>query len=203
MGVPKVFCAGGTAAGPVVGGLTGIDMRRVREGGVLDEATGKWGIRVNRVELKSIDPPKSIIDAMEKQLRAERDKRAAVLTAEGLRQAQILTAEGAKQSAILTAEGQARAQVLLADGQAKAIDTVFAAIHQGRPDPELLAYQYLQVLPKIAEGSGSQVWMIPSELTKALEGFASAFGSSTTTSAGVAHEPTGPPLARVAATGRP
>ena len=171
--------------------------------GVLDEATGKWGIRVNRVELKAIDPPKSIIDAMEKQLRAERDKRAAILTAEGLRQSQILTAEGAKQSAILTAEGQARAQVLLADGQAKAIDTVFSAIHAGRPDPELLAYQYLQVLPKIAEGSGSQVWMIPSELTKALEGFASAFGSSTTTSAGVAHEPTGPPLARVAATGRP
>jgi regulator of protease activity HflC (stomatin/prohibitin superfamily) len=171
--------------------------------GVLDEATGKWGIRVNRVELKAIDPPKSIIDAMEKQLRAERDKRAAILTAEGLRQSQILTAEGAKQSAILTAEGQARAQVLLADGQAKAIDTVFSAIHAGRPDPELLAYQYLQVLPKIAEGSGSQVWMIPSELTKALEGFASAFGSSTTTSAGVAHEPTGPPLARVTATGRP
>jgi regulator of protease activity HflC (stomatin/prohibitin superfamily) len=171
--------------------------------GVLDEATGKWGIRVNRVELKAIDPPKSIIDAMEKQLRAERDKRAAILTAEGLRQSQILTAEGAKQSAILTAEGQARAQVLLADGQAKAIDTVFSAIHAGRPDPELLAYQYLQVLPKIAEGSGSQVWMIPSELTKALEGFASAFGSSTTTSAGVAHEPTGPPLARVAAPGRP
>src|SRR5947208_2344774 len=145
--------------------------------GVLDEATGKWGIRVNRVELKAIDPPKSIIDAMEKQLRAERDKRAAILTAEGLRQSQILTAEGAKQSAILTAEGQAKAQVLLADGQAKAIDTVFTAIHQGRPDPELLAYQYLQVLPKIAEGSGSQVWMIPSELTKALDGFASAFGS--------------------------
>ncbi|MDT4905012.1 MAG: hypothetical protein QOH52_3028, partial [Pseudonocardiales bacterium] len=70
--------------------------------GVLDEATGKWGIRVNRVELKAIDPPKSIIDAMEKQLRAERDKRAAILTAEGLRQSQILTAEGAKQSTILT-----------------------------------------------------------------------------------------------------
>ncbi len=125
--------------------------------GVLDEATGKWGIRVNRVELKAIDPPKSIIDAMEKQLRAERDKRAAILTAEGLRQSQILTAEGAKQSAILTAEGQAKAQVLMADGQAKAIDIVFSAIHDGRPDPELLAYQYLQVLPKIAEGNGSQV----------------------------------------------
>ena len=170
--------------------------------GVLDEATGKWGIRVNRVELKAIDPPKSIIDAMEKQLRAERDKRAAILTAEGLRQSQILTAEGAKQSAILTAEGQAKAQVLMADGQAKAIDIVFSAIHDGRPDPELLAYQYLQMLPKIAEGSGSQVWMIPSELTKALEGFASAFGSSTATSSGLAPEPNGPPLAQVPAVSR-
>jgi regulator of protease activity HflC (stomatin/prohibitin superfamily) len=156
------------------------------------------------VELKAIDPPKSIIDAMEKQLRAERDKRATILTAEGLRQSQILTAEGAKQSAILTAEGQAKAQVLMADGQAKAIDIVFSAIHDGHPDPELLAYQYLQVLPKIAEGNGSQVWMIPTELTKALEGFASAFSSSATTSSGPAPEPNGPPLAQVpAATHRP
>jgi regulator of protease activity HflC (stomatin/prohibitin superfamily) len=154
---------------------------------VLDEATGKWGIRVNRVELKAIDPPKSIIDAMEKQLRAERDKRATILTAEGLRQSQILTAEGAKQSAILTAEGQRQAQVLVAEGQAKAIDIVFSAIHEGHPDPELLAYQYLQVLPKIAEGQGSQVWMIPSELTKALEGFATAFGPSRTTPQYEAH----------------
>ena len=167
--------------------------------GVLDEATGKWGIRVNRVELKAIDPPKSIIDAMEKQLRAERDKRAAILTAEGLRQSQILTAEGAKQSAILNAEGQRQAQVLLAEGQAKAIDIVFSAIHEGRPDPELLAYQYLQVLPKIAEGQGSQVWMIPSELTKALEGFASAFGSSAIQSPSSVREPepNGPPRPRV------
>jgi regulator of protease activity HflC (stomatin/prohibitin superfamily) len=166
--------------------------------GVLDEATGKWGIRVNRVELKAIDPPKSIIDAMEKQLRAERDKRATILTAEGLRQSQILTAEGAKQSAILNAEGQRQAQVLVAEGQAKAIDIVFAAIHDGRPDPELLAYQYLQVLPRIAEGQGSQVWMIPSELTKALEGFASAFGSSAIKSPSPAREPepNGPPLPR-------
>jgi regulator of protease activity HflC (stomatin/prohibitin superfamily) len=154
------------------------------------------------VELKAIDPPKSIIDAMEKQLRAERDKRATILTAEGLRQSQILTAEGAKQSAILTAEGQAKAQVLMADGQAKAIDIVFSAIHDGRPDPELLAYQYLQVLPKIAEGSGSQIWMIPSELTKALEGFASAFRPPATS--GPAPEPNGPPLTQApAATRRP
>src|SRR6059036_3509826 len=121
----------------VIGGLdleqtlTSRDQINAQLRGVLDEATGKWGIRVNRVELKAIDPPKSIIDAMEKQLRAERDKRAAILTAEGVRQSQILTAEGAKQSAILTAEGQREAQVLNAEGQAKAIDTVFAAIHQG------------------------------------------------------------------------
>jgi regulator of protease activity HflC (stomatin/prohibitin superfamily) len=143
--------------------------------GVLDEATGKWGIRVNRVELKAIDPPKSIIDAMEKQLRAERDKRAAVPTAEGLRQSQILTAVGAKQSAILKAEGDREAQILTAEGQAKAIDIVFNAVHEGRADPELLAYQYLQALPKIAAGPGSQIWMIPSELTKALDSFSTAF----------------------------
>src|SRR6266567_3813019 len=167
--------------------------------GVLDEATGKWGIRVNRVELKAIDPPGSIKDAMEKQLRAERDKRAAILTAEGVRQSQILTAEGAKRSAILTAEGQREAQVLVAEGQAKAIDIVFAAVHEGRPDPELLAYQYLQVLPRIAKGKGSQVWMIPSELTKALEGFASAFGSSAIKSPSSVREPepNGPPRPRV------
>jgi regulator of protease activity HflC (stomatin/prohibitin superfamily) len=159
---------------------------------VLDEATGKWGIRVNRVELKAIDPPKSIIDAMEKQLRAERDKRAAILTAEGVRQSQILTAEGAKRSAILTAEGQREAQVLVAEGQAKAIDIVFSAVHEGRPDPELLAYQYLQVLPRIAKGKGSQVWMIPSELTKALEGFASAFGTVVAASPSPAPKPARP-----------
>jgi regulator of protease activity HflC (stomatin/prohibitin superfamily) len=159
--------------------------------GVLDEATGKWGIRVNRVELKAIDPPKSIIDAMEKQLRAERDKRAAILTAEGLRQSQILTAEGAKQSTILTAEGQRQANILLAEGQAKAIDIVFTAIHEGHPDPELLAYQYLQALPKIAEGKGSKVWIIPSELTKAMDGLASAF---VPTASHPASEATGEPL---------
>jgi len=144
--------------------------------GVLDEATGKWGIRVNRVELKAIDPPGSIKDAMEKQLRAERDKRAAILTAEGSRQSQILTAEGAKQGAILTAEGERQAQILVAQGQAEAIGTVFEAIHQGRPDPELLAYQYLQTLPKIASGDGNHTWLIPSELTRALDALASGFG---------------------------
>jgi regulator of protease activity HflC (stomatin/prohibitin superfamily) len=136
--------------------------------GVLDEATGKWGIRVNRVELKAIDPPASIKDTMEKQMRADREKRAAILNAEGVKQSQILTAEGEKQSAILRAEGQRQAAILQAEGQAKAIDTVFRAIHEGDPDPQLLAYQYLQVLPQIARGESNKVWIIPSEVTQAL-----------------------------------
>src|SRR5437868_7324520 len=136
--------------------------------GVLDEATGKWGIRINRVELKAIDPPASIKETMEKQMRADREKRAAILTAEGVKQAQILTAEGEKQSAILRAEGQRQAAILQAEGQAKAIGTVFQAIHGGDPDPKLLAYQYLQMLPQIAQGDANKMWIIPSELTQAL-----------------------------------
>jgi regulator of protease activity HflC (stomatin/prohibitin superfamily) len=135
---------------------------------VLDEATGKWGIRVNRVELKAVDPPPSIQEAMEKQMRAERDRRAAILQAEGIKQSQILTAEGEKQSSILRAEGQRESQRLYAEGQAKAIETVFGAIHAGDPDPKLLAYQYLQMLPQIAQGSANKVWIIPSEITQAL-----------------------------------
>jgi len=142
--------------------------------GVLDEATGKWGIRVNRVELKAIDPPASIKETMEKQMRADREKRAAILTAEGVKQSQILTAEGEKQSAILRAEGQRQAAILQAEGQAKAIDTVFRAIHEGDPDPKLLAYQYLQVLPQIAQGESNKVWIIPSEVTHALGRLGSA-----------------------------
>jgi regulator of protease activity HflC (stomatin/prohibitin superfamily) len=148
--------------------LTSRDQINGQLRGVLDEATGKWGIRVNRVELKAIDPPGTIKDAMEKQLRAERDRRAAILTAEGVKQSQILTAEGEKQSAILRAEGQREAQILQAEGQAKAIDTIFQAIHEGNPDPQLLAYQYLQVLPQIAQGESNKVWIIPSEVTQAL-----------------------------------
>jgi regulator of protease activity HflC (stomatin/prohibitin superfamily) len=136
--------------------------------GVLDEATGKWGIRVNRVEIKSIDPPGSIQEAMEKQMRAERDRRAAILQAEGYKQSQILTAEGEKQSAILRAEGQRQATILAAQGQSEAIGTVFKAIHAGDADPKLLAYQYLQVLPQIAQGESNKVWIIPSEFTKVL-----------------------------------
>jgi regulator of protease activity HflC (stomatin/prohibitin superfamily) len=142
---------------------------------VLDEATGKWGIRVGRVELKAIDPPLSIQDSMEKQMRAERDKRAAILTAEGTKQAAILQAEGARQAAILNAEGDAKSQILRAEGEAKAIETVFGAIHAGNPDAPLLAYQYLQTLPKIAEGEASKLWIIPSELSEALRGITAGF----------------------------
>ena len=136
--------------------------------GVLDEATGKWGIRVNRVELKAIDPPASVQDSMEKQMRADREKRAAILQAEGQKQAAILTAEGEKQAAVLRAEGQREATILQAEGQAKAIDTVFKAIHEGNPDPQLLAYQYVQALPQIAQGESNKVWIIPAEFQRAL-----------------------------------
>src|SRR6476620_2776963 len=136
--------------------------------GVLDEATGKWGIRVNRVELKAIDPPGSIKDSMEKQMRADREKRATILQAEGEKQAAILTAEGEKQAAVLRAQGEREAMSLEAEGQAKAIDTVFKAIHEGNPDPQLLAYQYVQALPQIAQGESNKVWIIPAEFQRAL-----------------------------------
>jgi regulator of protease activity HflC (stomatin/prohibitin superfamily) len=135
---------------------------------VLDEATGKWGIRVNRVEIKSVDPPGTIQEAMEKQMRAERDRRAAILTAEGVKQSAILTAEGEKQSAVLKAEGAKTAAILRAEGDSKAIETVFQAIHDGRPDQELLSYQYLQMLPQLAQGPASKIFVIPSEFTQAL-----------------------------------
>src|SRR3954453_742225 len=127
--------------------------------GVLDEATGKWGIRVNRVELKAIDPPASIQDSMEKQMRAERDKRAAILNAEGIKQSQILEAEGEKQSAILRAEGKKQATMLQAEGQAKAIETVFGAIHEGNPAPGRPAHQTLHTLPLIAQGDANKLWI--------------------------------------------
>jgi len=154
--------------------LTSRDQINAELRGVLDDATGKWGIRVNRVELKAIDPPPSIQDAMEKQMRADRDKRAAILQAEGERQSAILRAEGDKQSAILKAQGLREATVLGAEGQAKAIETVFGAIHEGKPDPELLAYQYLQMLPQIAQGESNKLWIIPSDLSQAVGRIAGA-----------------------------
>jgi regulator of protease activity HflC (stomatin/prohibitin superfamily) len=179
--------------------LTSRDRINSRLRGVLDEATGKWGIRVARVELKAIDPPPSIQDSMEKQMRADRDKRAMILTAEGQReaaiktaegnkQAAVLTAEGAKQAAILSAEGERQSRILRAQGeraarylqaqgQAKAIEKVFAAVKAGKPTPELLAYQYLQTLPQMAQGDANKVWMIPSDFSKSLEGFARMLGA--------------------------
>jgi regulator of protease activity HflC (stomatin/prohibitin superfamily) len=165
----------------VVGGLdleaalTSRDSINAALRGVLDEATGKWGVRVNRVELKAIDPPPSVQESMEKQMRAERDKRAAILTAEGEKQSQILTAEGARQAEILRAEGDAQAAVLRADGEAEAIKKVFAAVHEANPDEKVLAYQYLQQLPAIANGSASKVWIIPAELSGAAEQILKAF----------------------------
>jgi regulator of protease activity HflC (stomatin/prohibitin superfamily) len=156
--------------------------------GVLDDASGKWGIRVTRVEIKAIDPPKSVKDAMEKQMRAEREKRAAILTAEGVRASKILTAEGEKQSAILTAEGVKQAKILTAEGEAQAIAAVFQSVHENDPDPKLLAYQYLQTLPQLAQGAGNTFWVIPSEVTSALRSVASAFGG-TDTAPGPAAEP--------------
>ncbi|MFE9628099.1 SPFH domain-containing protein [Streptomyces sp. NPDC006527] len=155
--------------------LTSRDTINSQLRGVLDEATGKWGLRVNRVEIKAIDPPQSIKDAMQKQMRAERDKRAAILGAEGQRQSQILTAEGDKQAAVLRAEGNRTAAILQAEGQSRAIDEVFQAVHRNDPDPKLLAYQYLQMLPQLAQGSGSTFWVIPSEMTSALQGVSRAF----------------------------
>ncbi|WP_216899255.1 SPFH domain-containing protein [Nocardia alni] len=189
----------------VVGGmtleetLTSRDQINSQLRGVLDEATGRWGLRVSRVELKAIDPPPSIQESMEKQMKADREKRAIILTAEGNReaqiktaegakQAQILSAEGAKQSAILSAEGERQSRILRAQGeraaaylqaqgQAKAIEKVFAAIKSGKPTPELLAYQYMQTLPQVAKGDANKLWMVPSDFGKALEGFARNFGT--------------------------
>jgi regulator of protease activity HflC (stomatin/prohibitin superfamily) len=189
----------------VVGGmtleqtLTSRDQINTKLRGVLDEATGRWGLRVARVELRSIDPPPSIQASMEKQMKADREKRAVILTAEGMRQAsitqaegekqsQILAAEGAKQAAILAAEadrqsrmlraqGERAAAYLQAQGQAKAIEKTFAAIKAGRPTPEMLAYQYLQILPKIAEGDANKVWVVPSDFGTALQGFTKLLGA--------------------------
>ncbi|WP_289018056.1 SPFH domain-containing protein [uncultured Ornithinimicrobium sp.] len=158
--------------------LTSRDMINGQLRGVLDEATGRWGIRVNRVELKAIDPPASVQDSMEKQMRAERDRRAAILNAEGVKQSQILTAEGEKQAQILRAEGTAQSAILESQGEARAILQVFDAIHKGNPDSKLLAYQYLQMLPQIAQGESNKMWVVPTELTSALAGIGNALGGS-------------------------
>lgn len=154
--------------------LTSRDAINSRLRAVLDEATGQWGIKVTRVEIKAIDPPPSVRESMEKQMRAERDKRAAILTAEGNKASQVLTAEGEQQSAILRAQGDRQSRILQAEGQSKAIETVFSSIHRSNPDEKLLAYQYLQTLPQIAAGASNKVWVVPAELTRALETFSGA-----------------------------
>src|SRR5687768_1873556 len=157
----------------VIGGMTLEETLTSRDSvnsqlrAVLDEATGRWGIRVGRVELKSVEPPRTVQEAMEKQMRAERDRRATILTAEGVKQSQILTAEGEKQAAVLKAEGARTAAILRAEGESKAIETVFTAIHQNAPDERLLSYQYLQMLPQLAQGSANKVFVIPSEFSQA------------------------------------
>ena len=165
--------------------------------GVLDEATGPWGIRVTRVELKSIEPPPNVLSAMVQQITAERTKRATILTAEAEREAQIKKAEGAKQAAVLAAsaqqvlqargekealilqaEGARQAQILRAQGEAEAISVVFTAINQGQATPELLSYKYLEMLPRIANGQASKLWVLPSDLTGALDAISKGFGRS-------------------------
>ena len=166
---------------------------RLRE--VLDDATGKWGIRVNRVEIKAIDPPASIKEAMEKQMRAERDKRAAILHAEGKRASLILEAEGTRQRSILEAEGHQQARVLEADGEAKALERVFQAVHANDADAKVLAYKYLEMLPSLA-AHGNSFWVIPGELTEAMRTVTGAFADSASKSAdnGKGEERATPPL---------
>ena len=175
--------------------LTSRDRINTALRGVLDDASGKWGIRVTRVEIKAIDPPKSVKEAMEKQMKAEREKRAAILTAEGVRQSKILTAEGDKQSEILRAEGDKTGAILRAEGQAEAISQVFQAIHTNDPDPKLLAYQYLQTLPQIAAGPGNTFWVIPGEVTSALKAVTSAFTGDGAPAEGFSSSPARPPKA--------
>ena len=169
--------------------LTSRDNINAQLRGVLDEATGKWGIRVNRVELKAIDPPASVQQSMEKQMRADRDKRAAILSAEGSKQAAILEAEGGRTAAILKAEGQAQAQVLRAQGEAEAIAKVFNAINSGHATDQVMAYQYLQSLPLLAQGTANKVFVIPAELSGALGAVSRAFAPG---AAGAPPAPSGP-----------
>lgn len=144
----------------------------------LDEASDKWGVKVTRVELKNITPPQEIEDAMAKQMKAERERRAVVTEAEGRKTAQVLNAEGARDSNIATAEGDKQARILraeaeaisimkVAQAQAGAIKMVFQGIHEGRPTKDLIAFKYLETLEKIANGKGNKVF-IPYEATAML-----------------------------------
>jgi regulator of protease activity HflC (stomatin/prohibitin superfamily) len=138
---------------------------------VLDEATDKWGVKITRVEIQKIEPPKDITDAMSKQMKAEREKRAMILEAEGIRQSAILKAEGEKQSAILTAEGKAEAIKKVADAEKYQIETIFKAIHEGKPTNDLIAIKYLETLQKIADGKATKIF-IPIEASGILSSIA-------------------------------
>ena len=192
----------------VVGGmqleeaLTGRDHINERLATVLDEATGKWGVKVNRVEIRGIEPPPTIRDAMEQAMRADRGKRAAILTAEGQQQSVVLSAQGSKQSVVLNAEADRAATILRAEaerealllraqGEAQAIATVVQAIKAAGVDETVLAYQRQQLLPRIAEGDANKVWFVPTDLTGALGklGLGGALGGATTVEAGPASIP--------------
>lgn len=178
----------------VVGGmnleeaLTSRDQINSMLRGELDKVTGRWGIRVARVELKAIDPPHSIQDSMEQQMRAERSRRAAILTAEGNKQSSILNAEGERQAAILQAEGEAQSRILSANAEAQAIETVFNAVHASEPSPELLSYQYLQTLPEMAKSESNTMFVIPGEFGDALKSLSGAFGGRDESSGGMSFE---------------
>ena len=149
---------------------------------ILDDATDKWGARVTRVELQRIEPPADITEAMSKQMKAERERRAMILEAEGVKQSAILKAEGTKQAQILEAEGKAQAikqvadaekyrEIAVAEGQAQAIRTIFQAIHEGRPTTDLITIRYLEALTKIADGRATKIFL-PIEATGILGGLA-------------------------------
>ncbi len=155
--------------------LTSRDETNSRLRLVLDEVTEKWGLRVNRLELKDIIPPQEIQLAMEKQMQAERNKRAAVLTAEGAQQAAILRAEGQRQSLILQSEGDRQAAILRAEGEAQAlltvqqaqarvIHTIFDAVNTSSATHEVMQYLYLQMLPKLSENPANKTIVVPSEM---------------------------------------
>ena len=155
--------------------LTSRDVINTKLRGVLDDATNKWGIKVNRVELQDIIPPSSVLQAMEKQMQAERDKRATILTSEGNKQAQILQSEGekqakinkaeaAKQQAILIAEGEAEARIRKAEAEAAAIDKITAAVGQStNPANYLLAKNYIQMLSDVSSGDKTKTVFLPFE----------------------------------------